>query len=285
MASLNAMRQLNTVTTSKKKSTEKLSSGYKINRAADDAAGLTISEKMRSLIRGLNQGADNIQDGVSLMQIADGALAEVHDMLHRANELAVKSANGTNTDADREAIQAEVDQILDEVDRIGASTTFNTMHIFDRETIEAAVGPISKLVTSPSAETGFLSEAYQTNSGYYPAASMDFSHVNSSNIDSLNGAYFSFTCTAGCGESFKISFVTGEDGTKSTGPTNPNTSSAHNYVIDISNCTSGTDLINTAMNYITEHPARTSGAASIGEGIGVSHSNVLVGKFRMSIVS
>lgn len=125
LTAMNAQRQFNIVGTSKKKSTEKLASGYKINRAADDAAGLTISEKMRSQIRGLHQASENCQDGVSLCQVADGALTETHDILQRMNELAIKSANGTNTDADREAIQKEVKQLTDEFDRIANSTSYN----------------------------------------------------------------------------------------------------------------------------------------------------------------
>jgi len=125
LTAMNAQRQFNIVGTSKKKSTEKLSSGYIINRAADDAAGLTISEKMRSQIRGLRQASDNCQDGVSLCQVADGALTETHDILQRMHELSIKSANGTNTDADREAIQKEVEQPTQEFDRIANSTSFN----------------------------------------------------------------------------------------------------------------------------------------------------------------
>lgn len=127
---LNTQRVYGVNTSSKAKTTEKLSSGYKINRAADDAAGLTISEKMRSLIRGLNQGSDNIQDGISLSQLADGALAEIHDMLHREEELLVKGANGTNTEEDREAIQKELDALTAEIDRAFESTEFNTIKIF-----------------------------------------------------------------------------------------------------------------------------------------------------------
>lgn len=130
LAAMNAQRQFNIVGNKKKKATEKLSSGYKINRAADDAAGLTISEKMRSQIRGLTQGVDNTQDGISLLQVADGALAEVHDMLHKITELSVKSANETNTKEDREAIQAEITEILTEIDRISDSTEFNTRKLF-----------------------------------------------------------------------------------------------------------------------------------------------------------
>ena len=118
LLAMNAQRQFGIVNTKQSKTTEKLSSGYKINRAADDAAGLTISEKMRSQIRGLNQAADNIQEGISYVQTADGALNEVHDILHRMNELAVQSANDTNTEQDREAIDSEVQQLKEELDRI-----------------------------------------------------------------------------------------------------------------------------------------------------------------------
>ena len=118
-------RQLNITTNKKMKSAEKLSSGYKINRSADDAAGLQISEKMRSQIRGLNQASRNIQDGVSLCQVADGALNETTDILQRMRELSIQSANGTNSESDREAIQQEIDELTKEVDRIAETTSFN----------------------------------------------------------------------------------------------------------------------------------------------------------------
>ncbi len=133
-------RQIGITNRNKEKSIEKLSSGYRINRAADDAAGLTISEKMRFYIRGLNQGANNIQDGVSLCQVADGALNEVHDMLHRMNELAVQSANETNTDEDREAIDLEVRAIKDEMTRVFETTEFNELKIFNIPYVPDASG-------------------------------------------------------------------------------------------------------------------------------------------------
>ena len=133
LLAMNAQRQFNITGTQKKKSTEKLASGYKINRAADDAAGLAISEKMRRQIRGLDQGARNTQDGISLLQVADGALSEVHDMLHRMSELAVQAANDTNTSDDRAAIQQEINQIVSEIDRIGNGTEFNTRKLFKGE--------------------------------------------------------------------------------------------------------------------------------------------------------
>lgn len=127
LTAMNSNRQLGVTTSAQAKVTEKLSSGYQINRAADDAAGLTISEKMRSQIRGLSQASDNAQDGVSAVQTAEGALAEVHDMLQRMNELAVKASNGTNTSADRTAIQLEVTALISEIDRVQQSTQFNTL--------------------------------------------------------------------------------------------------------------------------------------------------------------
>ncbi len=135
LMAMDAQRQFNISGTNKKKSTEKLSSGYRINRSADDAAGLSISEKMRRQIRGLEQGARNTQDGISLIQVADGALSEVHDMLHRVTELSVQAANDTNTKEDREAIQREITQIMSEVDRISDCTEFNTRKIFKNEPV------------------------------------------------------------------------------------------------------------------------------------------------------
>lgn len=131
MTAANANRMLGITTGSQAKATEKLSSGYKINRAADDAAGLTISEKMRSQIRGLTQASKNSQDGISCVQTAEGALNEVEDMLQRMNELAVKAKNGTNTSEDREAIQKEVDALATEITRVKDSTQFNNQNLLD----------------------------------------------------------------------------------------------------------------------------------------------------------
>ena len=129
LTAMNSNRMLGVTTSQQAKTTEKLSSGYKINRAADDAAGLAISEKMRKQIRGLTQASANAQDGISAVQTAEGALTEVHDMLQRMNELAVKAANGTNSDSDRTAIQAEVDQLTTEIDRVAETTKFNETYL------------------------------------------------------------------------------------------------------------------------------------------------------------
>ena len=129
MQAANANRMLNITTSAQSKSTEKLSSGYRINRAADDAAGLTISEKMRKQIKGLDRASTNAEDGVSAVQTAEGALTEVHSMLQRMNELATQSANGTNSSTDRKAIQDEIDQLTTEIDRVSETTKFNETYL------------------------------------------------------------------------------------------------------------------------------------------------------------
>ncbi len=131
ITAMNSNRMLGLTTKAQAKSTEKLSSGYKINRAADDAAGLSISEKMRRQIRGLTQASANAQDGISCVQTAEGALNEVQDMLQRMNELAVKGENGTLTSTDRSYIQAEVKQLMSEIDRVQSTTTFNEQSLLD----------------------------------------------------------------------------------------------------------------------------------------------------------
>ncbi len=131
MAALNANRMFNLTNKSQSKSTEKLSSGYKINRSADDAAGLAISEKMRRQVRGLTQASANSADGISCIQTADGALVEVHDILQRMNELAVKGSTGTLTSQDRYYITLEVRELMNEIDRIHSTTTFNDQNLLD----------------------------------------------------------------------------------------------------------------------------------------------------------
>ena len=134
MQAMNANRMLNITTSAQSKSTEKLSSGYKINRAADDAAGLSISEKMRKQIRGLDKASSNAQDGVSAVQTAEGALTEVHSMLQRMNELAVQASNGTNSETDRQSIQDEISQLTTEIDRVAETTKFNETYLLKGNT-------------------------------------------------------------------------------------------------------------------------------------------------------
>lgn len=131
ISALNTYRQLSMNNTATQKNLEKLSSGYRINRAGDDAAGLAISEKMRGQIRGLEMAQKNAQDGISLIQTAEGALTETHSILQRMRELAVQAANDTNVSADRDAIQAEIDALVSEINRIADNTEFNTQNLLD----------------------------------------------------------------------------------------------------------------------------------------------------------
>jgi flagellin len=146
MQAMNANRMLNVTTNQQAKSTEKLSSGYKINRAADDAAGLSISEKMRKQIRGLDQASTNAEDGVSAVQTAEGALTEVHSMLQRMNELAVQASNGTNSESDRQSIQDEISQLTTEIDRVAETTKFNESYL-----LKGGSGTTTKTLTGHDA--------------------------------------------------------------------------------------------------------------------------------------
>ena len=149
LTAMNSNRMLGVTTSTQAKSTEKLSSGYKINRAADDAAGLSISEKMRKQIRGLTQASSNAQDGISAVQTAEGALNEVQDMLQRMNELAVKAANGTNSEDDRNYIQDEVNQLIKEIDRVSTTTKFNETYLLKGDdTVKFTATPTDGLATT-----------------------------------------------------------------------------------------------------------------------------------------
>jgi len=142
ITAMNSNRMLGLTSAAQAKSTEKLSSGYKVNRAADDASGLAISEKMRRQVRGLTQASANAQDGISMVQTAEGALNEVHDMLQRINELSVKGENGTLTDDDRNYVNMEVKQLMSEIDRVASTTTFNEKNLLngDSANVELQVG-------------------------------------------------------------------------------------------------------------------------------------------------
>ena len=148
LTAMNSNRLLGLTTASQAKSTEKLSSGYKINRAADDASGLAISEKMRKQIRGLTQASANAEDGISAVQTAEGALTEVHDMLQRMNELAVKAANETQSKDDRDYIQSEVDQLVTEIDRVATTTKFNEIYLLKGTNTTKAEGVDARGVSS-----------------------------------------------------------------------------------------------------------------------------------------
>ena len=168
LTAANTNRQLGITTNGLQKSTEKLSSGYKINRAADDAAGLSISEKMRNQIRGLNKASDNAQDGISLVQTAEGALNEVHSMLQRMSELAVQASNGTNDTQDRTALDNEVQQLKTEIKRVGTTTQFNKMDILTGEfssnnekTLQVGANPDQVITIAISALTSTVGSALE----------------------------------------------------------------------------------------------------------------------------
>ena len=182
ITAMNSNRMLGLTTNSLAKSTEKLSSGYRINRAADDAAGLSISEKMRKQIRGLDQASTNAEDGISAVQTAEGALNEVHSMLQRMNELAVQSANGTNSESDRTAIQNEIDQLTTEIDRVSETTKFNETYLLkgDKDASKVATYTYKNYETGKTAQAASVT----TNAG---DAKLTANNLN---------ATFTFTATA-----------------------------------------------------------------------------------------
>ena len=192
LTAMNSNRMLGVTTNKQAKSTEKLSSGYKINRAADDAAGLSISEKMRKQIRGLTQASSNAQDGISAVQTAEGALNEVQDMLQRMNELAVKAANGTNSEDDRNYIQDEVNQLIKEIDRVSTTTKFNETYLLKGDDTTAATVADTKVVEVTAGAAG-AAQKY----------TIDFSGINAptegkSDVTmSLAGKTYSVTVEAG----------------------------------------------------------------------------------------
>lgn len=166
LAAMNASRMYGTNNKKLSKMTEKLSSGYRVNRSADDAAGLAISEKMRRQIRGLTQASANAQDGIAMVQIADGAMAEVHEMLHRGTELSIKAANGTLTDTDRAYIQQEIKQLKTEIDSIADRTSFNEIQVLKGKDYPV-VEPEAKVIIAGSlpsfvtlGSTSHMSEEY-----------------------------------------------------------------------------------------------------------------------------
>ena len=273
MGAMNASRMYGMVTTSRAKSTEKLSSGYRINRSADDAAGLSISEKMRFLIKGLSRGSNNTEDGISMVQVADGALNEISDMFNRLEELAVQAANGTLTQSDRRAIQDEVDQIKIEIDRITKTTKFNELNLFTR-TEQADSGAKNYLARSRAYTLdGHLTEVYYSakENSWYPSASLDFNTINADNMLQLAGKYFSFTDTSGSGESTRIEFTTGNK-SSATGLD----SKEHVYYVGIENATSGSDVVTRISEAIKNNPPTYGGQTARGDaddGYSASTSN------------
>lgn len=235
LTALNASNQFYINNHFLQKSSERLSSGYRINRAADDAAGLQISEKFRSQIRGLRQASDNLVDGISLVRIADGAMAEIQDMIHRMKELGVKASNGTLTDFDRESVQTETAHLIEEIDRIAASTEFNTIHLLDNTYNHGRSGKAhslsqllsGKITTSPHlgdvmtlgsnwVTTGNTNPSVagngNTGSAAAPntnlaAAYLDFSELGTKySLQDLIGSGFNSTCQT-CSQHYSIYFL------------------------------------------------------------------------------
>lgn len=230
LAAMNANRMFLNNNRKRAKVTEKLSSGYRINRSADDAAGLAISEKMRRQIRGLTQASQNAQDGISMVQIADGALAEVHEMLHRGTELSIKAANGTLTDEDRSYIQLEIAQLKKEIDGIAERTTFNEIQVLrgvppkeeengkiiidggmpDWVTLGSTTNMAEEYITEEEFEVANPDGTFSTVKVNIPhdAATIDFSGFtgDQSQIDALIGNGFYTTCCT-CTNHYSIRFT------------------------------------------------------------------------------
>ncbi len=252
MLAANTCRQFNINNRSKNKTVEKLSSGYKINRSADDAAGLSISEKMRNQIRNLAQAADNSQDGISLIQTADGAMAEVHSMLHRMTELCTQAANDTLTTEDRDSIQSEINEILTEIDEISEKTKFNDRFLLkgsngnytgtvDPPTISGGL-PAWGSIDAASEANGLMSETYTLIDGDHPATILDFSAFDSEAdkpqaiADAVGSGFYSTCCT--CSNHYSINFT--DETTNST-----EQSGVHYiYNVGIGDATSADDIYN-----------------------------------------
>lgn len=190
ISALNTFRKLTSASDAQSISLEKLSSGLRINRAGDDAAGLAISEKMRAQIRGLNQSSRNIQDGISLVQTAEGGMNEIHSLLQRGRELSVQAANGTMTAEDRDYIQQEITQIADEVDRISSSTEFNTIKILNQDLASSAVGGNQDIAIISALKRSWLRAAEQRVKDAFgieaDGYNLDIRLVNASEIGSTS---------------------------------------------------------------------------------------------------
>ncbi len=224
MSAVFTNRQLGRSTSNKAKASEKLGSGYRINRAADDAAGLSISEKMRGQIRGLEQAEENLQDGISLLHTADGAMEEIHSILQRIRELGVQAANDTNEFADRKSIQEEINQLTDNIDDITDNTEFNEIKILKGGYLqvkaeETKEGELPSWFGIPSQLTmGDLTIPGNSAPAKHSYASIDFSGVDAANINELIGKGFYSTCCT-CTEKYSIRFLDTE--VASSGSPNP----------------------------------------------------------------
>lgn len=297
-------RQLNINEHLKATVTEKLSSGYKVNRAADDAAGLSISEKMRGQIRGLYRASHNAQDGISLLNVADGGLHEVQSILQRIRELAVQAANDTNVEEDRDAIQKEIEQLNEEVDRIGKSTEFNTIKVLQGYNVEVITqkttqvtydkhqGVVDVMGQGGQVECGkhyplgngtytlqdgitvISNDPLQDSSGRaHYSYRLNFSVVDSKEKwESLDGSGFTFQCTLGCDQEFTFKFDKNAKGIKDETP-NANimwggTENNKVFTVGTSGYSKGNDFVTELIDFISK-------IGKDGNDIHVGHDNLI----------
>ena len=276
LEAMNGKRMLGINDNKKASVTEKLASGYRINRAADDAAGLAISEKMRRQIRGLTQASANAQDGISLIQLADGAMNEIHEMCQRGNELCVKAANGTLTEEDRKYIQEEIEHLEREIDSLSDRTEFNEIKVLKGgQTIPATVSPGNAIIkggfpswaTISGADGGYMSKTYTTNENFlktgdttptshpitHAASFIDFSGLNGTDDEvkakkkELIGQGFYTTCCS-CSNHYSIRFTEG------TGSSVEQSGQHYIYNIGIDNIKNATELVKAIVDATNGNP-------------------------------
>lgn len=263
ITAMNADRQLGIVTENKKKSTEKLSSGYRINRSADDAAGLQISEKMRYQIRGLNKASTNIQDGVSMIQTADGALTEVHDILQRMNELSTQAANDINKEEDREAIHKELLQLKSEINRTSKDTTFNTHRVlWAKQLVEIDAEDYSNVIMDD------MFTNIPNHTSVY-GKTLDFKNVTASNKEELIGKKFTVTCSDNCSQEFVFQF-TDQTASDVSNPTSGHSDLFVNIGVKDANITNGKDIVDKIFDLVNSVQANMGGN---GQDILIGHAN------------
>lgn len=267
MLAFNSNRMFGITTAQQKKNTERLSSGYQINRAADDAAGLAISEKMRRQIRGLGQASKNCQDGISLVQVADGAMAEIDDMLHRGSELAIKAANGTLTAEDRTYIQSEIDGLVNEIEDISLRTTFNDMLVLRGAgaSVTVSAGGAAVLGGLPSwiglgaaGSSGSLTDTVTLADGDHSATILDFSSFTGTDeqIEELtqpNSGFYSTCCT--CTRHYSINFTNDPAGTVDSHISgNASNGGVHEiYKVGIGGLTTGAEIAAAVARVVPTH--------------------------------
>jgi flagellin len=259
MQAMNANRWIGINDNMLTKAMERLSSGYQINRAADDAAAMTISERMRGQIRGLSRGSLNVEEGLSLIQVADGALNEVQSITQRIRELAVQASNDVNCDEDRKAIDKEVQRLKEEVDRIFSDTEYNTKNIFYAPELildgTAAIQsgstlPPGAVIEQPSASAERMKNTYtdpNTGTKYHAAVRINFAGVNMGNLGSLaNTGFFQTCCT--CDAHYCIELDPNSN-------TNTQAGNRHKtYTVGVAGCSTAADLVNAIVNAVGGRP-------------------------------